>query len=162
MRLQAVAGWLRQCSHCGESTRAIHDHQDRRVRDLPLFEHRVELIVPRIRVACRRCGPKLERLDWLAPFARVTQRLGESVAQLCRVASIRHVAHYFGLDWKTVKELDFASMQRTLGPVDLEGLEVIGMDECSLSRRATAMPPSSSSPRASACCGSGAGVLEPT
>jgi transposase len=36
------------------------------------------------------------------------------------------VAQFFGLDWKTVKALDFASLQRELGPVDLDGLEVIG------------------------------------
>ena len=41
------------------------------------------------------------------------RRLAESVAQLCRVASIRHVASFFGLDWKTVKDLDFASLQRS-------------------------------------------------
>ena len=134
LRLRALAGWLRQCSHCGESTRAVHDQQERRVRDLPIFQHRVELIVPRVRVACRRCGPKLERLSWLEPYARVTQRLGESVAQLCRVASVRHVANYFGLDWKTVKELDFAGLQRQLGPVDLDGLEVIGMDEFAIQK----------------------------
>jgi transposase len=104
------------------------------VRDLPIFEHRVELIVPRIRVACRQCGPKLEHLNWLEPYARVTRRLGESVAQLCRVTSIRHVAAFFGLDWKTVKELDFASLQRQLGPVDLDGLEVIGMDEFAIQK----------------------------
>ena len=39
LRLQAVPGWLRQCSHCGEFTPAVHDQQDRRVRDLPLFAH---------------------------------------------------------------------------------------------------------------------------
>jgi len=134
LRLQPVTGWLRQCSHCGESTRAVHDQQERRVRDLPIFEHRVELIVPRLRVACARCGPKLERLSWLEPYARVTRRLCESVAQLCRVASIRHVASFFGLDWKTVKDLDFASLQRQLGPIDLDGLEVIGMDEFAIQK----------------------------
>lgn len=134
LRLQAVPGWPRQCSHCGESTRAVHDQQERRVRDLPIFEHRVELIVPRLRVACARCGPKLERLNWLEPYARVTRRLGESVAQLCGVASIRHVAGFFGLDWKTVKELDFASMERRLGPVELDGLQVIGMDEFAIQK----------------------------
>jgi transposase len=134
LRLEAVTGWLRQCSHCGESTRAVHDQQERRIRDLPIFEYRVELVVPRVRVACARCGPRLERLSWLEPYARLTRRLGESVAQLCRVASIRHVASFFGLDWKTVKDLDFASLQRQLGPVDLDGLEVIGMDEFAIQK----------------------------
>jgi len=32
------------------------------------------------------------------------------VVQLCRVASIRHVASFIGLDWKTVKELDCAGL----------------------------------------------------
>ena len=134
LRLQAVPGWLRQCSQCGRSTRAVHDYSERRVRDLPLFQHRVELIVPRLRVACEGCGPKLERLSWLEPYARVTRRLGDSVAKLCRVASVRHVAEFFGLDWKTVKALDFASLQRELGPVDLDGLEVIGMDEFAIQK----------------------------
>jgi transposase len=134
LTLQAVPGWLRQCSQCAGSTRAVHDHSERRVRDLPIFEHRVELIVPRLRVACEGCGPKVERLAWLEPYARVTRRLGDSVAQLCRVASIRHVAQFFGLDWKTVKALDLASLQRELGPVDLDGLEVIGMDEFAIQK----------------------------
>jgi transposase len=134
LRLEAVTGWLRQCSHCGESTRAVRDQQERRIRELPIFEYRVELVVPRVRVACARCGPRLERLSWLEPYARLTRRLGESVAQLCRVASIRHVASFFGLDWKTVKDLDFASLQHQLGPVDLDGLEVIGMDEFAIQK----------------------------
>ena len=134
LRLQAVPGWLRQCSHCGRSTRAVHDCSERRVRDLPIFQHRVELIVPRLRVECDVCGPKLERLSWLDPYARVTRRLGDSVAKLCKVASVRHVAEFFGLDWKTVKALDLASLQRELGPVDLDGLEVIGMDEFAIQK----------------------------
>jgi transposase len=42
---------------------------------LPLFEASVELLLPRLRVACRACGPRLERLSWLEPYARVTVRL---------------------------------------------------------------------------------------
>mgnify|MGYP003584160826 CR=1 FL=1 len=134
LRLQALAGTLRQCSRCAGWSRAIHDQQERRIRDLPILEHRVELIVPRIRVACQRCGPSLERLSWLQPYARVTQRLGESVARLCRVASVQHVAAFFGLNWKTVKQLDCAALERQLGPVDLNGLQVIGMDEFAIQK----------------------------
>ncbi|MED5619042.1 helix-turn-helix domain-containing protein [Ideonella sp. BN130291] len=70
----------------------------------------------------------------MEPYARVTRRLADSVAKLCRVASIRHVAQFFGLDWKTVKAVDFASLQRELRPVDLDELKVIGMEELAIQK----------------------------
>jgi transposase len=135
IRLRPVAGRRRCCSGCGQWVVAIHDLEERRVRDLPVFESPVELLVPRVRVACPSCGPKLEQLPWLDPYARITRRLGESVARLCKVATIRHVARWYGLDWKTVKDLDRASLERELGPVDLDGIEVIGMDEFAIQKR---------------------------
>src|SRR5207253_9332205 len=71
---------------------------------------------------------------WLEPYARVTRRLAESVTRLCAVMSIRHVAEYFGLNWETVKEIDKRSLQRRLGPVDFQGVTVIGMDEFAIQR----------------------------
>ena len=35
----------------------------------------------------------------------------------------------FGLNWKTVKNIDKRSLERRLKPVDLTGVRVIGMDE---------------------------------
>ena len=108
--------------------------EERRVRDLPVFEHSVELIVPRIRVECPRCGPKVKRLPWLDAYARVTRRLADSVSRLCKVAAILHVARFYVLDWKTVKDLDRAYLERELGPIDLDGVEVIGMDEFAIQK----------------------------
>jgi transposase len=133
IRLEPIRGMARCCSGCGVSA-AIHDLEERRVRDLPVFEHRVELIVPRVRVACPHCGPRLERLSWLDPYARVTQRLAESVGRLCAVMAIRHVARFFGLDWKTVKRIDRVRLERALGPVDLDGIEVIALDEFAIQK----------------------------
>jgi transposase len=134
IELVALAGLGRCCSGCGVATTVIHEVQERRVRDLPVFEHSVELIVPRIRVECPQCGPKIERLPWLDAYARVTRRLADSVSRLCKVASILHVARFFVLDWKTVKDLDRACLERELGPVDLDGVEVIGMDEFAIQK----------------------------
>lgn len=134
IRLEPVRGQARRCGGCGAPSAAIHDLQERRIRDLPVFEHRVELRLPRVRVQCPHCGPKLEQLSWLEPYARVTQRLADSVGRLCAVMAIRHVARYFGLDWKTVKEIDRAALEQRLGAVDLDGLEVIAMDEFAIQK----------------------------
>src|SRR5690606_38087325 len=100
----------------------------------PGFEYPVELLVPRLRLICGSGGPRLERLDWLDPHARVTRRLAENVARLCAVTSIRQAARWYGLDWKTVKRIDVRYLERTLGPVDLSGATVIAMDECAIQK----------------------------
>ena len=124
----------RSCSGCGLVCSSVHDVTPRRVRDLPVFGELVELIVPRLRLACPRCGPRVEALSWLDRHGRVTQRLASSVARLCAVMSIRHVARYFGLDWKTVKRIDHAHLELSLGPIDLTGVRVIGMDEFAIQK----------------------------
>ena len=134
IRLRPVAGVCRCCSGCGMPCRLIHDCEERRVRDLPIFEVPVELIVPRLRVACARCGAKLERLNWLEGYARVTTRLASSVARMCQVMSIRHVGRFYRLAWTTVKRIDFRHLDHTLGPVDLSAVTVIGMDEFAIQK----------------------------
>ena len=132
VRLRPVPGRERECSGCGARCVAIHDSEERRVRDLPIFEFPVELIVPRIRVACPNCGAKLERLSWLEGYSRVTRRLANSAARLCKVMSIRHVAAFYRLAWTAVKLIDWRYLERELGPVDFSGVRVLGMDEFAL------------------------------
>jgi len=134
LELTPAPDHARRCSGCGEKVAAIHDRAIRRIRDLPVFEDPVELEVERLRLVCPRCGPRLEQLDWLDPHARVTRRLAESVARLCAVTSILQVARWFGLDWKTVKTIDFRHLERTLGPIDLAGVTVIAMDEFAIQK----------------------------
>jgi len=122
------------CSGCGKATAAVHDVSERWVRDLSILGADTWLMVHRVRVLCPCCGPKLAEVSWLEPYARVTVRLAESVARMCRVLPIKHVAEYFALSWDTVKAIDKAYLTRTLGPVDLSGVEVIGMDEFAIQR----------------------------
>jgi transposase len=134
IELHPLRGHARRCSGCGQATTAIHDYAERWVRDLPILDAECWLLVNRVRVACPACGPKLEALSWLGPYARRTRRLEESVARLCRVLPIRHVAEWFGLDWKTVKAIDKEHLERALGPVDLSGVEQIVMDEFAIQK----------------------------
>jgi transposase len=120
---------VKVCNRCGVECRAVHDISERWVRDLPVFDADTHLLVRRCRVECPACGPTLERLAWLAPFARVTTRLACSVATLCTVLPIKHAAAFFDLGWDTVKAIDKASLEATLGEPDLDGLTLLAMDE---------------------------------
>lgn len=121
------------CARCGARSRQVHETVERRVRDLPLFDWDVVLIVPRRRLWCEHCGgPQLEALDWLAPHRRVTTRLEKAVARLCQAMPLKQVAAFYGLDWHTVKGIDRAALHAQMPAVDWRGVRVIGMDEFAL------------------------------
>ena len=122
----------RKCSGCGDFVHRVHDWSEREIRDLPLFDADTVLLVSRARVACPKCGPRLEAIDWLESYARVTKRLAESVARLCKVMPIKRVAEHYGLHWSTVKEIDKAHMKRELEPVKLGNVKMLLMDEFAL------------------------------
>jgi transposase len=122
-------GMARRCSGCGRMVKQVHDMTPRWVRDLPILGAETWLWLERVRVACPVCGPKLEELEWLAPYSRMTRRMAENVVRLCRVLPIKHVAEYLNLSWDTVKAVDKAYLEEHLGPVDLSNLEQIVMDE---------------------------------
>jgi transposase len=122
------------CSGCGQTCDRYHDWEERLVRDLPILDAQTHLLLPRFRVACPRCGPKVELLAWLDKFARVTKRLAESVARLCRVLPVKHVAEFYGLGWDAVKAIDKTYLEATLGESDLSDLRVPAMDEFAIKR----------------------------
>ena len=78
---------------------------------------------------CPQCGPKLERVLWLDRYQRCTVRFAESVARLCKVASIKHVAAHYHIGWDRVKRIDKAYLHKELGPVDLSRVTILAMDE---------------------------------
>jgi transposase len=125
---------LGRCSGCGRRVASIHDTTQRVVRDLPILDAETHVVVPRRRLLCPRCGPKLERLSWLSPWGRVTTRLAESVARMCQQMAVKHVAHYFHLGWDRVKGIDKRWLRKRLDPVDLSGVQVITMDEFAIQK----------------------------
>lgn len=122
------------CSACNQHVESIHDIQERFIRDLPIFDKQTWLIVPRRRVLCSSCGPKLERLSWLESYSRYTTRFEEAVARMCKVASHKHVATEYSINRKTVKNIDKRYLQRELGPIDLNGLTLLAMDEFAIQK----------------------------
>jgi transposase len=134
IELELYVDRIKRCSGCLQEVDQVHDVAVRRVRDLATLDARTILIIPRCRLNCPRCGPKLEQLDWLAPYARITRRLAHNVVRLCAVLPIKHVADYLGMGWDAVKQIDREHLEETLGPVDLSGVESIVMDEFAIQK----------------------------
>ena len=132
VRLEPDTRSIPVCSQCQCECPAVHDSQWRRVRDLPMLGHRVELEVLTRRVACAACGPRLQQIDWLDRYSRVTQRLAEAVAQCCAKLPVAHVAQLFGLHWSTVREIDRRHLRQRLDQLPPAHPRRLIMDEFAL------------------------------
>ena len=132
VELDPIAERAGICTGCDQQVAAIHGYERRRVRDLPILDAPTKLVLRRRRLACPRCGPKLEQLSWLAPYARVTQRLADNVAQLCTVLTIKQVANHYQLGWDAVRDMDKGYLQRAYGQADVRGVTQLVMDDFAL------------------------------
>lgn len=137
LELAPAPDTVRHCSRCGQVVAEVHEVTRRWVRDLPILEADTWLLVPRARLACPRCGPTVEAVPWLARYARLTTRFAESVARLCQVLPIKHVAQWFRLGWDAVKQIDARALAARLGPVtaaSLAGVRAVALDEFAIQR----------------------------
>jgi transposase len=124
------------CSGCGQYYLTYYDCQTYEVRDLPYGKwKKAYLLFDKVRVECNRCGVKIEQLEWLEPYARLTKRFEEEVAQECRfLQSIRDVAKRCHLGWDAVKEIDKKYLDKELNPPDFKGVEEIAVDEIAIKK----------------------------
>ena len=114
VRLQPQPQAALVCSCCHTPCPLLHDSRWRRIRELPMLGRRVDLEVLIGRVACKRCGPRVQHVDWLGRHQRVTQRLAQTVAALCARLPVAHVAELMELHWGTVREIDRRALRQRL------------------------------------------------
>jgi transposase len=69
------------CSHCGKKV-SPNRNLNRRIRDLGCFGNVVYVDFNYRQVDCPNCGHVIEKLEFVAPYARVTTRLAEAVGQI--------------------------------------------------------------------------------
>lgn len=128
------ASRVKICSGCGQGVERVHDCQERWIRDLFILGTTIWLCVHRCRVKCPSCGPKLEQLAWLDHYSRVTRRLAESVARMCKILPLKHVAEYFDLHWSNLFDAFEVHRPEVL-------LQIRFVDRFHRVRRAIATPP---------------------
>jgi len=121
------------CSYCGQPA-APNRNLNRSVRDLFSFGNVVYVDFTYRNVLCARCGIVVEKLEFVVPYARVTNRLAEAVGRMCMHMNISEVAAYFNLDWKTVQKIDKHYIRQNLDEIPLDDVRIIGMDEVAIKK----------------------------
>lgn len=123
------------CSGCQQPTKRVHSTYWRTIRDLNLGEHRVCLELQQRRLRCERCqGTRSEAHEFVEISARVTKRMAQYIAELCRILSVQEVAKHLGLDWKLVKRCDQEALEREFPGTDTRDLRLLAVDEIAVKK----------------------------
>lgn len=135
IEIEPKKGFRPVCHQCGQTVDTAHSWTQRRVRDLNLASTEVWLDCRYRKVFCPYCQCiSVGDLELFDPCIRVTRRLARYVYQLCQVMTIKEVANHLHLDWKTVKAIDKKFLEHDFGQPDLNGLEMLAVDEIAIRR----------------------------
>jgi transposase len=123
---------LLRCGVCRQRCLEVHDiRKEREWRDLSMRKLPLKLRYRPRRVACPRCGVRVEDFPWAEPWARVTTALSNAVAVLARELSWQGTARQYGLNWKSVATIVKRAVQYGLQHRRRPPVHVMGIDEVS-------------------------------
>ena len=123
------------CHACGKPAGRIRQNEVRAIRDLNIGSASVHLRCTYRKVWCTNCSQvSVEDLELFDPYQRVTRRLARAVHELCKVMTVADVARHYGLDWKTVKNIDKAFLEQEYGQTDYDDLRILAVDEIAIKK----------------------------
>jgi transposase len=128
------------CYVCKTSSVIIHKWLQRPIRDLNIGPAHVSIECRYRQIYCLTCRRfLLEDLEFFEPSQRVTKRFACYIHELCKLLTIQDVARHFDLDWKTVKNIDKAFLEKEFAQTDYNNLTILAVDEISIRRGHTYM-----------------------
>jgi transposase len=126
------------CPHCAHACDTVHRrHDSKPIKDLPLGEQAVDLLVRTPQYECRRCQTFFTpTYAALAPGAHASERFLAQAAKLIRFSDIANVAAFFGVAENTLARwyYDYVERQQQTPPATLKPITSIGIDELSLKK----------------------------
>ncbi len=121
-----------RCGECGKRAPGYDTLPDPRLwRALAFGPVEVFLEYTMRRVACPRCGVRVEQVPWAAFGSRFTLAFEEMVAYLAQLTDQTAVTKLMGVSWRAVGNIVERIVAERLDPTRLDGLRRIGIDEFS-------------------------------
>lgn len=123
------------CSGCNEAGPGYDTLATRRFEFVPLWGIPVAFVYAMRRVACPRCGVRVERVPWAEGKNHLTRTYAWFLAGWARRMSWSDVAAAFRTSWENVFRSVEMAVQWGLQHRSLDGIESLGIDEFYWSRR---------------------------
>lgn len=124
-----------RCSKCGTRCKSIHSQESRIVRDIDIFRSKVYIKFTYRKLRCPQCNAvKVEELDLVAPYQRITRRFAQYIVDFCRYMTVEDVSRVLDVDRRLVKNLHKEHLKSKFGKDNYEGVKCIAIDEISVKK----------------------------
>ena len=124
-----------RCAVCNSRKLRSRGSHFRRLRSVPIGKKAVEIELDIPRVDCLYCRLvrqiKLDFVETRKSYTRAFERLA---LDLSRHMTIQAVAHFLGVSWHVVKEIQKCSLKRRFSKIRLKDVRRIGIDEISIGK----------------------------
>jgi transposase len=127
--IAARANGQPRCSGCGQRRPGYDRLPARRFAFVPLWGIAVFFVYGLRRVACPRCGVKVEQVPWASGKEQLTTTYQWFLARWAKRLSWQEVADTFRTSWNTVYRAVTLAVLWGIGQRSLEGITAIGIDE---------------------------------
>ena len=129
VQIEARANGRPLCSGCEQAAPGYDRLQERRFAFVPFWGIAVYFVYGLRRVACPRCGVKVERVPWSTGKSQLTTTYQWFLARWAKRLSWSEVAESFHSTWDQVAQSVAMAVAWGLAHRDLSGIKAIGVDE---------------------------------
>jgi len=117
------------CPVCNKKRRKVIETRIRKIRDENIAKEKCFIVIKTYRIICKGCFRGMEKLDFILPGERFTERFANYICELCEKMTLKDVARMAMIDWRTAKRIDKKKLKEIFK--DLRNIKPIriGVDE---------------------------------
>jgi transposase len=117
------------CPVCKKKRRKVIEVRERIIRDENVSRRKCFILLKTYRITCRGCYRGMEKLDFILPGERFTERFADHIYELCEKMTLKDAAKECMINWRTAKRIDKKKLKEKFK--DLKGVSPkgIGVDE---------------------------------
>jgi len=117
------------CPVCNKKRRKAIEIRKRIIRDKNIAEEKCFIAIKTYRIICKGCYRGMEKLDFILPGERFTERFANYIFHLCEKMTLKDVAEMAMINWRTAKRIDKKKLQEQFKDLNNINPTRIGVDE---------------------------------
>jgi transposase len=117
------------CPICNKKKRKVIEIRERLIRDENISRKKCFILLKTYRIICKGCYRGMEKLDFILPGERFTEKFANHIYELCEKMTLKDAAKECMINWRTAKRIDKKKLKERFKDLKRVSPKRIGIDE---------------------------------